>query len=312
MNLFGNPSQPQPSGLNEQRDEASRRSIVSGGLPLNAMDRLRDQASRQGKPGQCFTSDLSVNELAAIADAGYEPLGQVMGSAIYHIGWQYIPNYSWSSGELQVITEAYHNARHLALSRIQQEASLLNATDVAGVRLELRQYEWGVGLLEFTAFGSAIRRKTAPPNHAAPSMSLLSGQELWLLDQAGYHPVGVATGNCSWCQAANWNTIMATQSTGFGWGSAFQNQELTDYTQAIYQARSLASLRMEMESRGLGAKGVIGVTIQTNMEMVDVGDEQNPRKDMIVHFATMGTAIASLRANLMPLPLDIAVTLKDK
>ena len=311
MNLFGIPSQPQPSGRNEQRDEDSRRSIASGGLPLNAMDRLREQASRQGKPGQCFTSDLSVNELAAIADAGYEPLGQVMGSCIYHIGWQYMPTYTWSSGELQVLTEAFHNARHLAVHRIQQEAALLNATDVAGVRLELRQYDWGAGLLEFTTFGSAIRRKTTPKNNAAPSVSLLSGQELWLLNQAGYCPVGVAMGNCTWYQIATWNTIMATQGVGFGWGSAYQNQELTDYTQAIYQARSLASHRMEMEGRALAARGIVGVTIQTNMETFEVEVNQQSRKDMIVHFATMGTAIGSLNGQPATLPLDINVTLKD-
>src|SRR5579862_3600099 len=114
----------------KQRREASQRSLEAGGLPLNAIDRLREQASRQGTPQHFFTSDLSVNEMALIGQAGYAPLGQVMGSSVYHIGWQWLPNWSGSSGELDVMTQAFYHARHLALGRLQQEATLLGATGV--------------------------------------------------------------------------------------------------------------------------------------------------------------------------------------
>src|SRR5436305_1380101 len=130
MRLFGlNIGGEGESEEARQRREASQQSLEQGGLPLNAIDRLREQALRQGTPGHIFTSDLSVNELALIGQAGYEPLGQVMGSSMYHIGWQYMPtgSYNWSSssGELTVLTEAFYQARHLALGRLQQEAALL-------------------------------------------------------------------------------------------------------------------------------------------------------------------------------------------
>ena len=35
-----------------------------------------------------FTSDLSVSEYVLIEEAGFEPLGFVVGSSIYHIGMQ--------------------------------------------------------------------------------------------------------------------------------------------------------------------------------------------------------------------------------
>ncbi len=35
-----------------------------------------------------FTSDLSVNEFLLVKQAGFEPLGLVVGSSIYHIGIQ--------------------------------------------------------------------------------------------------------------------------------------------------------------------------------------------------------------------------------
>ena len=36
-----------------------------------------------------FTSDLSVAEYVLIGEAGFEPLGLVVGSSIYHVGLQY-------------------------------------------------------------------------------------------------------------------------------------------------------------------------------------------------------------------------------
>ncbi|MHB8328811.1 MAG: heavy metal-binding domain-containing protein, partial [Acidimicrobiales bacterium] len=35
-----------------------------------------------------FTSDLSVNEFLLVKEAGFHPLGFVMGSSIYHTGIQ--------------------------------------------------------------------------------------------------------------------------------------------------------------------------------------------------------------------------------
>lgn len=96
-----------------QRREASEQSLAQGGLPLNAIERLREQAGRQGTPGHIFTGDLSVHEMALVRQAGYEPLGQVMGSSVYYVGWQWLPNWSGSSGELEVLTQAYNNACHL-------------------------------------------------------------------------------------------------------------------------------------------------------------------------------------------------------
>ena len=44
--------------------------------------------------GSPFTSDLSVSEFALMHAIGARPLAQVMGSSIYHVGWQQRPG-SW-------------------------------------------------------------------------------------------------------------------------------------------------------------------------------------------------------------------------
>jgi uncharacterized protein YbjQ (UPF0145 family) len=292
MRWFGGGDGDQLDEAGRQRQEASRRSLERGGLPLNAVDRLTEQASRQGTDEHFFTSDLSVKEALLVWQAGYDPLGQVMGSSVYHIGWQRMPNWSGSSRELEVLTQAFYHARHLALGRLRQEAQLLGATGVVGVRLERKEYEWGSHLLEFAAIGTAIREKDVPLSSEPPFLSDLSGEEFWMLRRAGYRPVGVAVGNCTYYQVPTWRTQNVTQGGIFGGG--WTNQELPDYTQALYNARSLAMSRMEAEARSAGSEGVVGVYSEVEAEPrhVEVNDKQT-RIDMIYHFTAIGTAISS-------------------
>ena len=51
-------------------------------LPQHAKERLI-----QMRQNHFFTSDLSVNEFLLVKEVGFDPLGLVMGSSIYHIGY---------------------------------------------------------------------------------------------------------------------------------------------------------------------------------------------------------------------------------
>ncbi len=150
------------------------------------IDRLREQAARQGTPGHIFTSDFSVNELALTRQAGCEPLGQVMGSSIHHIGFQAANFYQ--DQEMEVLTQAMYHARELAMDRMEEEADILGADGVVGVRLEVTRYAWGENLAEFMAIGTAIKHEQGdhyrtPDNR--PFTSDLSGQDFWTLLKAG-------------------------------------------------------------------------------------------------------------------------------
>ena len=82
--------------------------------------------------GSFFTSDLTTAEFLLVRQAGFRPLTQVMGSCFYSVGFQYMPmgsnwGYGYSAGgtyELDVQSEAWNEARRLALSRLAQEAQL--------------------------------------------------------------------------------------------------------------------------------------------------------------------------------------------
>src|SRR5580658_6793166 len=94
-----------------------------------------------------FTSDLSVSEYVLLGEAGFEPLGFVIGSSIYHVGLQIG---RWNKNqELTVLTQAMYNARELAMARMRAEADHLAADGIVGVQLRLQMYSWGQNCLEF-------------------------------------------------------------------------------------------------------------------------------------------------------------------
>ena len=84
------------------------------GLPEAGAARL--EQNRSG----LFTSDLSVNEFLLVRQAGFQPLGLVIGSSIYHIGYQQA---QWKqSQEMQVLSQAMYEARELAICEGELDA----------------------------------------------------------------------------------------------------------------------------------------------------------------------------------------------
>ena len=101
-----------------------------GGIPQDAMTRLAEL--QPGSVGAIFTSDLTVNEFLLVKQAGFTPLGMVLGSSIYHVGIQIG---RWSSNqELDVLSQAMYHARELAMTRMEQEANVLGADGIVGHR----------------------------------------------------------------------------------------------------------------------------------------------------------------------------------
>ena len=104
--------------------------------PQAADSRLAKTAGAD--PSGVFTSDLSVSEYVLLGEAGFEPLGFVVGSSIYHVGLQYG---RWGRNqELQVLTQAMYNAREFAMARMRAEADHLGADGIVGVQLRMQMY----------------------------------------------------------------------------------------------------------------------------------------------------------------------------
>jgi uncharacterized protein YbjQ (UPF0145 family) len=283
------------------RKQASLAALEAGGIPYEAERRLKDVRLQEGS---FFTSDLSVNEFLLARETRLRPLAQVTGSSVYHVGWRFLDWYT-PTGELSVVSEAINQARTRALNRLAQEASLVGAHVVAGVRATMQRYEWSNGLIEFNFVGTAMRfEELAPPKRAA--LTNLSGQDIWKLYEAGYWPVGVVAGSSVYHVRPSWN-----QQIGSSWMS-WANQELTDFTAGLYAARHLATRHLHEGGARLGAWGVVGMTIEQEEEEIEVsGGNDQERTDMIFTFHSIGTAIVERTDGVMP-AVRLAVDLRQE
>jgi uncharacterized protein YbjQ (UPF0145 family) len=248
-------------------------------LPTHARERL---VSMRGKDEQhrLFTSDLSVNEFLLVKEAGFDPVGMVVGCSMYHIGYQ------WAginqNTEMTVLSQAMYHARELAMSRMEEEADALGADGIVAVRLTAKHMEWEPNMAEFVAIGTAVKARKPDVSYRTldnkPFTSDLSGQDFWTLLQAGYRPVGMVMGNCVY--------HVAYQGVGQWFKNLGKNVEMTNFTQALYDARELAMERMQSEASHLKAQGIVGVKLH---------EGRYSWSSHVIEFFSIGTAVIPIR-----------------
>ncbi|MEP7123280.1 MAG: heavy metal-binding domain-containing protein [Byssovorax sp.] len=277
----GYPGNPQPRPL-------------MADLPQHARERIERTRGAQGQ--RFFTSDLSVNEFLLVREIGFEPAGLVMGSSIFHVGYQ---RGSWSENqELTVLTQAMYQARELAMARMEEEVEALGADGVIGVRLKVNRHAFGEHMVEFLAIGTAIvarenGRAFRMPNGKAFS-SDLSGQDFWTLLHSGYRPVSMVMGNCVY--------HVAHQSLGGWFKTVGQNVEMVNFTQALYDARELAMERLQYEAQMDGAIGVVGT---------EITESSHGWESHIIEFFAVGTSVLPLQgAPALPKP-ELVLTVNE-
>ena len=287
-------SQQMPPKQPQQSLQSQPIKPQEGELPVHARERLnamRNDATHRG----LFTSDLSVNEFLLVREAGFDPVGLVVGSSIYHIGYQ---RASWSQNqEMGVLTQAMYHARELAMTRMEEEANALGADGIVGVRLEVTRHEWGESLAEFVAIGTAIRSRNGQSFRnvqGMPFTSDLSGQDFWTLLRAGYRPVGMVMGNCVY--------HVSRQGMGQWFNQVGRNVEMTNYTQALYDARELAMERMQAEAVALNAQGIVGAQINERSHGWD---------SHVIEFFAVGTAVISISDDHQIQTPSLALLLND-
>lgn len=263
-----------------------------GSLADAALDALASAPA--GRRRKVATSDLSVDEAVALAHAGYEPQELVMGSSIYHVGWVFGPGAK--GGELVQLSQAMAAARADALAQLESDARRAGAVGVVGVRM--RAGRFAGSLMEFTAVGTAVgpgagaqrEPRGREPRGRGLFTSGLSGQELFLLEQAGWAPVGLVAGSCVWQIGFRWVPMNAP------------NQELQAPTEALYQTRERAMDRLQREAIALGADGVVGASLQ---------ESSHAWGARAVESVAMGTAVVRRSARHRPLGVRGVLPLVD-
>lgn len=272
----------------ERSDERAAASVVQieqGHIPLAASERLAQFALAD--PGStAFSSDLAVSEWSALARLGATPITQVMGSSIYHVGWQ--PTYYNVPTEVRALSDAYNESRRLALGRLLEEAQACRADAVVGVRIDQGSHDWVAGAVEFIAIGTAVRLPPVLRNPGGQTLlSDLSGQEFALLCNAGIRPVGIAAHTSVHYVPAS----IQTQQAQSAFGSSWVNQELVEFSQGVYEAREKAMTFVAAQVQALGGDGVIGVELEQHGRTHSVRRGMYESHDLEVTFHVMGTVV---------------------
>ena len=263
-------------------------------LPPHARERLAEIRA-SGTGGSALTTD----EFAAIRATGFEAAGQVLGAAVFNLGFTggYSCPGAWSGGfampsQTQVSGSGYsygsyaplvktmYEARRTAIARMVEECAALGGHGVVGVQLEIGAFP--AGGLEFKAIGTAIRAPGAP-RLRRPFTSDLTGQDFAKLVTKGWMPVGLVLGISIGARHDDWQTRTQTR-----WGAG--NTEVGGYTQLVNDTRHDARQELAKDVRRHGAEGVV----IANMDL-RVSERECPayegNRDHIVEATTIGTAI---------------------
>ena len=154
----------------------------------------------------------------------------------------------------------------------------MGADGVVGVRLTVKRLEWDANVLEFVAIGTGVVHAAGHTTFKGPKgqpfTSDLTGQDFWTLLLAGYRPLEMVMGSCVY-HVAHRGMFQAMGTIG-------QNVELTNFSQALYDAREIAMERMQAEAIEAGAEGVVGV---------DLHEGSHNWQPHVIEFFAVGTAV---------------------
>jgi uncharacterized protein YbjQ (UPF0145 family) len=140
-----------------------------------AVSAQTDPGSWRNRDGKPFTSDLSGQDFWTLVQAGYAPLGMVMGTCVYHVAHRGLTQTTMGtvqSAELSSYTQALYEARELAMERMQAEAISLSAEGIVGVQLIEKSHFWGSHVIEFFAVDTAVRPIRSDHQITQPQMVL--------------------------------------------------------------------------------------------------------------------------------------------
>ncbi|HEY8039248.1 MAG TPA: heavy metal-binding domain-containing protein [Polyangiaceae bacterium] len=247
-------------------------------------------------------SDLSVTEFLTLSRMGFLPHGLVVGAAMYDAG---LAQLAGMTREVSQLSHAMRAARWLAVTRMRDQASRLHAEGVVGVRLLVEHHRWRGGhqVAKFIALGTAVafdpthcpaEMRAAPPLRLAdgrPFTSALSGQDFVTLLRAGYRPVSVAVGCCVY------------ELNGYGvwpYAQANRNEEIAEFTQALFDAREVAMERMTQDlfaEFGLAGAHVAAGHPDAPVGVVgmNVSEASHAGMQNVIEYTAIGTAVAHTR-----------------
>jgi uncharacterized protein YbjQ (UPF0145 family) len=272
------------------REQAAVEALTRGDILPRARHRIEHQLAQKTK---LYSTDMSTKEFLLSEECDIEPLGQVMGTCFYTIENFPVPNFR--SQENMMLAHGHMTARTNAVERMKKEAKLYGADGIVSVRIKMKEQPgFGGSLIEFTAIGTAVKVNGWEPEDLdkEPFTSELNGQEFWQLIHAGYRPVNIAFGICSYYINSDQWTLPLVR-TGIFFSRA--NQEIEQWTEGMYTARDLAMSRMQKELEDSGSDGCVGMTVNCELREVEYERANLQYVDLLATFTAIGSSIKKMK-----------------
>jgi uncharacterized protein YbjQ (UPF0145 family) len=223
-----------------------------------------------------FSTSASGQQLYCQIDSGFTPLGFVFGNVAYSIGVGGNIKGAFRGlkrGEVPQYSQIFDRTRHLALTRIKQEARALKANAVIGIETSIMPL---MGVQEMMMIGTASSHDSLKAYSDDPVTCDMTNEELWNMVNLGYLPIQLVMG-------------VSVYSLGFTSGimaglKSLAGGQVEGLTEVLYEAREKALERIEKAADDCGADEVIGIKTR----VYDLGGG-------LVEFMVIGTAVKKFK-----------------
>ncbi|MCU4187095.1 heavy metal-binding domain-containing protein [Acidiferrimicrobium sp. IK] len=215
------------------------------------------------------TSDLTIDETLLLHSIDWEPVDMVIGASVAAIPTMGFAGAGWA-GATDQSAQAFTSAVASAVARIRDDCSAAGGVGVIGVDVDFQVHRHTV---QAVLVGTAVR-PAGGGRGGHPFVSDLTVRDFLLLHNAGWEPLGLAFG-ASFVQVP-YRTI------GTVFKQVTANTEMTNLTEAMYQAREQGMERLQSSAIGMGAQGVVAV---------QYSDRPLPFASHVIGFTSWGTAI---------------------
>lgn len=257
-----------------------------------------------------WSSALSTGEFAALRSAGFEPVGQVMGSAVYHVGrsgryWGYHDclyleaGYPFARSRACValsgrgapsarLVRVLDQAREAALGRMAAECAALGGDGVVAAQLTVEPFPAQPNCLEFKVIGTAVRAR-GEVRPAQPFTCHLDGAGFAKLLSAGWVPVELLVGMSIGVRHDDFRTDRQAMS--------WRNSEVTGWSRLVHEVRADAREQLARQGLGGGADGIVLASGDLRVWgepciRASKSNNNSEARDHVVEATMIGTAIA--------------------
>ena len=145
-------------------------------IAIGTAVRTRDGASHRTSRGMPFTSDLSGQDFYTLLQAGYMPVGLMMGSCVYHVAHQRHGPVVQDGGQQRrdgrTTPRRSTTRANWRWSACRPRRSNLHAEGIVGTQIQEKIHGWGSHVIEYFAIGTAVIQTRADHNITPPQLVL--------------------------------------------------------------------------------------------------------------------------------------------